>query len=215
MSMENCISKFIEQLTVKTPLSDFIGSESKWGIPPSVSQDALEYLRGGHEYLIPAPDWIQEVFQNATQDELAKIKDSTSVRDALEKIKKLRSAQMQGLADSGIKGSGRKQRSSKLTEEEQERRIKIAKRTTSVRSFSRAAGISEATSYAWLNKNGFRYQRKYATKEEIKAMIAWAPGHTIMEVSRHFNSYPSTVRNALLRNGYTTTGYNGVIIRGE
>lgn len=91
MSEAECIMNLVFHVTVISPLADFIGSTGGGKVAKNIFRDdALHYLRGDYLSPLPAPEWIQEVFQKAHCWEIKRVMESRNVNEAYARLCELR-----------------------------------------------------------------------------------------------------------------------------
>jgi len=91
MSEAECIMNLVFHVTVISPLADFIGSTGGGKVAKNIFRDdALHYLRGDYLSPLPAPEWIQEVFQKAHCWEIKRVMEGHNVNEAYQRLLELR-----------------------------------------------------------------------------------------------------------------------------
>ena len=152
MGIERGYQVLLEQITIWCPIHDWLtGNED-------LQKEALAYLQGK----IPAariqpPDWLAELFQSFTPEDLAFIHEAKSNGEAYDRIIKIRSQHRSGSAPINLasrpetrgRGRGRK----RIPEAEYNERLRLAPHM-SAEAFAEYFHIHKNTAATWCSRHG-------------------------------------------------------------
>lgn len=220
MTDYSSLCEFMFQLTVMSPLADLCGTASCRGnsrIGNNRRAEALAYFRGDYQYDFPAPDWIQEVFRKATEEEILAVMDAGNAKQGYEQLLRLRGALVKRWAGNRAARAPAprpaKTWARKLSQDEMRRRLEIAEKCTSMPEFVAQTGLEYSTAWQWCRKYHPRLTAAQAKEQRRREIRQYAPGRTVREVAERFGLRPNNVLQMIRRYGLNTTGYGGIIIK--
>lgn len=140
----------LQEITINAPLRDMLRG------PAAQRKDALEYLQGKHPAApFQPPEWLSEILNGATPEEIEQLKSAGNVCGAREVIRAIRT-RLRGrfLLPQKVK---RRKRGRPVDQEKLKERLAAAPGMT-IKEFCEHFGIKYNTALAWRDRYGVEFK---------------------------------------------------------
>lgn len=139
----------LQEITINAPLRDILRG------PAYQRKDALEYLQGKHKAApFQPPEWLSEILNGATPEEIEQLKSAGTVCGAREVIMAIRTRQRGKVPPQKEK---RRKRGRPVDQEKLKERLAAAPNMT-IKEFSEHFGIKYNTALAWRDRYGVEFK---------------------------------------------------------